>query len=163
MEIGVGTGLNLPDVVHYIGEKGSFVGLDRSMPMLEQARKKSASTNMTADLIGGCGEKLPFGDDVFDTVYVFGSFNVLDDQKETVREMMRVAKPRALIVIADKSLALYKKHDFRKRVLLLLEPHLINLPPLDSIPSSEFRIQTHWLWNDLIYVLSFRNPIELEV
>jgi ubiquinone/menaquinone biosynthesis C-methylase UbiE len=158
LELGVGTGINLPLVAQNTRNEGCIVGLDHSIPMLEQGRKRSLRKKIPAYLIAGDAERLPFKDGFFDTVYIFGSFNTIADQKRTVREMIRVAKPKGLIVISDKSLAVYKKHRLRKTIMQLLEPDLVDPPPEDAIPLPQMQIQMNWVWKNLMYVFKFRNP-----
>ena len=49
----------------------------------------------------GEAEDLPFRDREFDAVLSNGGFNHFDDPEKALREMVRVAKPGAPIVIAD--------------------------------------------------------------
>jgi len=158
LEVGVGTGINLPLVARQIDPEGLIVGVDNSLPMLEQSREKLLRKKVPVSLSGGSAENLPFKDDSFDTVYIFGSFNLIRDQEKTVKELMRVTPSGGLVVISDKSLAGYRNNSLRKIILQALEPDLMAPPPLDSIPLPQSEIEQSWLWNNLFYVLRFRNP-----
>lgn len=158
LEVGVGTGINLPLVARQVGPRGMIAGLDPSIPMLEQGQEKLARKNTAASLVGGQAERLPFKRDSFDTVYIFGAFNLLSDQERAVRELMRVTVPNGQIIISDKSLARFRKDSFRKNLLQTFEPQLSNPPPIDAIPLPEDEVELTWSWNNLFYVFKFRNP-----
>lgn len=158
LEVGVGTGLNLPLVSRKIGVRGRLFGLDNSTPMLEQCQRKLQRKRVPAFLVGGSAERLPFKNGVFDTVYVFGSFNLLSDPEKSISELMRVAVPRGSIFVSDKSLVAYKKHGLQKKLMLFLEPSLADPPPLGLIPVPPDQVRLRWLWKNLMYVLAFQNP-----
>ena len=63
LEIGVGTGKNLP-----FYPNGVYVtGIDVSPRMLDRARSRMGSLPVSAELLEADAQDLPFGDDTFDT------------------------------------------------------------------------------------------------
>jgi SAM-dependent methyltransferase len=70
-------------------------GLDAAEPLLEIARRRVP----TGDYKLGELEQLPFGDDTFDLVTGFNSFQYAADPKAALAEAKRVAKPGAPVVI----------------------------------------------------------------
>lgn len=48
-------------------------------------------------------EKLPYKNEVFDTVFHLGVFNLFSNKKPALEEMIRVAKSGTHIVIADET------------------------------------------------------------
>ena len=58
---------------------------------------------MDADLFLGNVETLPFVDASFDVVFHVGGINFFNDRAQAIREMIRVAKPGSLLLIADES------------------------------------------------------------
>lgn len=158
LEVGVGTGINMSIATQQMGSRGLIVGMDNSIPMLVQGKLKLVHKGMASNLAGGNAANLPFKDDAFDIAYIFGAFNLLPDQEGSVRELMRVTAPGGLIVISDKSLIAYHKNSLRRKLLQVLEPKLSAPPPLQNIPLSEDQLELSWTWNDLFYILRFRNP-----
>src|SRR5207245_10861896 len=82
LEIGVGTGLNLP----FYGADAGVTGVDLSPAMLAQARKRAAELGRDMDLREGDAQVLEFPDERFDTV-VFGlSLCSIPDDRKAVAE-----------------------------------------------------------------------------
>ncbi|MET9604740.1 demethylmenaquinone methyltransferase [Streptomyces sp. NPDC006512] len=79
-------------------ESGAYVvPCDFSLGMLREGKKKHAWLPLTA----GDATKLPFKDDVFDTVTIsFGLRNV-QDTDAALRELYRVTKPGGQVVICE--------------------------------------------------------------
>src|SRR3990172_8117990 len=71
LEVGVGTGENLPLLAEPVGAEGRLVGLDISTAMLARCRQKLDRTGVRAELIDGEATNLPFADNAFDAVLSF--------------------------------------------------------------------------------------------
>ena len=87
-------------------------------------------------LILGEAEALPFRDRQFDAVLSIGGFNHFNDPEAALREMARVAKPGATIVVSD------ELPDLTDRML----GHKLGLPghrPLDRLAADEPRRRLH--------------------
>jgi ubiquinone/menaquinone biosynthesis C-methylase UbiE len=100
----IGTGLDLPFLAARIPLTDiELVGLDLSMEMLRQCQRKIDRRWTGPMLVQANAESLPFADRTFDTVFHLGGINLFDRPAAAVREMLRVAKPGALIAIFDES------------------------------------------------------------
>ncbi len=77
----------------------SIVGVDVSTVQLANCRKRNADRDLR--LILGEAEAMPFRDRQFDAVLSIGGFNHFSDPEGALREMARVARPGATIVISD--------------------------------------------------------------
>ncbi len=89
LELGVGTGLNLP---HYAGA-GEVVGIDPDPHMLRRAQRRAAKAPCPVRLVEAGAQDLPFGEHEFDTVVVTLSFCTIPDPVAAVAEARRVLKP----------------------------------------------------------------------
>lgn len=98
----------------------SIVGLDVSTAQLSNCSTRNAGRN-DLRLILGEAEAMPFHDHKFDAVLSIGGFNHFNDPEGALREMVRVAKPGASIVVAD------ERPDLTDRML----GHRIGLPGID--------------------------------
>ncbi len=81
----------------------SKAGLDLSAEMLVRCQTNLRRWEMDADLFLGNAESLPFINADFDAVFHVGGINFFSDRAKAIREMIRVAKPGSLILIADET------------------------------------------------------------
>jgi demethylmenaquinone methyltransferase/2-methoxy-6-polyprenyl-1,4-benzoquinol methylase len=84
-----------------VASDGEVIGVDYSPAMIDRARLKAAARGRrcrfeVADVLG-----LPFDDNRFDAVTASGGLRGLDDPAAAVREMVRVARPGARIVVLE--------------------------------------------------------------
>jgi len=98
LDVGTGPGVLIPYLRQAIGPSGRICSFDLSLPMARQARLKPL---LAKDLVlqADC-HRLPFARNVFDNVICFASFPHFDDPALALREMARVARPGARLVIA---------------------------------------------------------------
>lgn len=90
LELGAGTGLNLP---HYGEEVGELVLTEPFGPMAAQLRTHLAEQGREAEVIEAPAERLPLEDDSFDTVVCTLVLCTVDDQAATLAEAERVLRP----------------------------------------------------------------------
>jgi ubiquinone/menaquinone biosynthesis C-methylase UbiE len=97
LEVGIGTGLNLP----FYGEQAELTGIDFSPAMLAVARQRAARLGRDADLREADALALPFPDASFDTVVSTFTLCAVRDDRRAVAEMSRVLRPGGLLLLAD--------------------------------------------------------------
>jgi SAM-dependent methyltransferase len=86
LDVGCGAGLAL----RLAADRGADVsGIDAAPGLLEYARRRVPG----ADIVQGDLQWLPFGDDVFDVVTGFNSFQYAADSVQALREARRVVAP----------------------------------------------------------------------
>jgi len=91
LEVGAGTGLNLP---HYTEQVSELVLLEPEEPMAHQLeRHLGRKRARTATVVRAPGEELPFEDDSFDYVVTTFVLCTVDDPERTLAEFDRVLKP----------------------------------------------------------------------
>ena len=99
MEIGIGTGLNLP---FYNTEKiQKVMGLDPSSKMLDKAKKVSETVSFDVEFIELPGEEIPLDTDSVDTVLSTYTLCSIVDTKTALREMARVIKPGGKLIFCE--------------------------------------------------------------
>jgi phosphatidylethanolamine/phosphatidyl-N-methylethanolamine N-methyltransferase len=99
LDVGVGTGLNLP--LYPAGTR--ITGIDVSEPMLERAEEKVHELGLRAsvELHVMDAQHLTFPDDSFDHVIAAYTISVVPDPVRTLCEMKRVCRPGGHIVILN--------------------------------------------------------------
>jgi SAM-dependent methyltransferase len=102
LEVGIGDGENLP----LLPRTWDVYGVDIARTQLSACRDRYP--RMAGRLVWAEGEALPFADQSFDAVYTIGGFNYFRDQARALREMRRVARPEAPVIVADEIPDLYR-------------------------------------------------------
>jgi len=99
LEVGVGTGLSLPDY----GWTNRLVGVDISAPMLRKAKQRITEHRLTNvdGLAVMDARHLGFGDAVFDVVVAQYVITAVPDPEATLGEFVRVLKPGGEIVLVN--------------------------------------------------------------
>lgn len=97
LEIGVGTGRNLP---HYAAET-MVSGVDLSPAMIGLARTEAARLGREADLREGDAAALSWGDASFDTAVCALSLCSIPDPGRAIAEMRRVLVPGGRLLLLD--------------------------------------------------------------
>jgi phosphatidylethanolamine/phosphatidyl-N-methylethanolamine N-methyltransferase len=99
LEVGVGTGLSLPDYDRRL----EIVGIDLSPDMLEKARERVATEalgNVTG-LHEMDAADLKFPDAAFDTVVAMYVMTVVPEPEVVMRELARVTKPGGQVLLVN--------------------------------------------------------------
>jgi ubiquinone/menaquinone biosynthesis C-methylase UbiE len=89
LELGVGTGLNLP----FYADATRVVAIDPDPHMLRRARRRAAQAAQPVELVEAGAESLPFEDGAFDTVVVTLTLCTVPDPAAAVAEARRVLTP----------------------------------------------------------------------
>ena len=99
LEVGVGTGLSLPDYKRSL----EIVGIDLSPEMLEKARERVAEEAL--ENINGLFEMdasdLKFADNSFDTVVAMFVMTVVPEPEKVMRELARTCKPGGEVMLVN--------------------------------------------------------------
>ncbi len=153
LETSIGAGANIPA----LDPRARYVGVDISMGMLRACQKYALAKPYCLELIHANAEELPLKDDSFDVVFHFGGINFFNDIPRAIREMIRVAKPGALIWIGDET----QKHidGWYKRIPVVRRyfqgVRSVGIP-LEHIPEGVVDLQVKYKWDRSMYVLVFR-------
>lgn len=103
LDIGCGTGANLPMLAREVGVKGSVTALDYSPLALQFAAHElnhlpEESKRIT--LLRGDATRLPFADNSFDLVTMLDVLEHVEDDLAAVREISRVLRPGGAFVLS---------------------------------------------------------------
>src|SRR6202167_163132 len=99
LEVGVGTGLSLPDY----SARNHLTGIDLSAPMLHKAKMRAAQYRL--DNVNGLAvmdaQHLGFGDGIFDVVVAQYVITAVPNPEATLDEFVRGLKPGGEIVLVN--------------------------------------------------------------
>jgi ubiquinone/menaquinone biosynthesis C-methylase UbiE len=102
LEIGIGSGLNLP---FYGSEVTGVVGVDPSPALLAMARKEAGETGFPVELLERSAEELPIEDRSIDTAITSWSLCSIPDAARALREVRRTLKPGGRLLFVEHGLA----------------------------------------------------------
>jgi ubiquinone/menaquinone biosynthesis C-methylase UbiE len=100
LEIGVGSGVNLP---LYTGRAREIIGLEPHPKLLKMASAKTRQ--MPSKLIEGSAESIPVDDDTVDTVVTTWTLCTIPDVATALSEMRRVLKPGGQLLFVEHGLS----------------------------------------------------------
>jgi ubiquinone/menaquinone biosynthesis C-methylase UbiE len=154
LEVSVGTGANL----FYLNRDAELFGLDVSWGMLRKCARKIKESGLNAQLFQGEAERLPFREDVFDSVFCCGAINFFRDQAHAVEEMVRVAKPGTKILILGGTRKVAPSWYKNNRLVrwYFLETTKPGVRPIDLVPRGTTSIQVRKIVAGMGYFLTFR-------
>lgn len=98
LEVGVGTGLNLP---FYGPQVTMLVGIEPDPHMLARARARFTALRTSSALIQADAERLPFADAAFDTVVVTFTLCTIPDPLAALRALRRVLRPDGRLLFLE--------------------------------------------------------------
>lgn len=98
VDVGCGTGANLPMLRRAVGEKGAVFGFDFSPLALQWAREQVELTNLR--LSQGDAMQMPLRDNCADCVTMLDVLEHLPDDRRALAEVERILKPGGVLVLS---------------------------------------------------------------
>ena len=98
LEIGVGSGLNLP---LYGAAVDRVCGIDPALELLDLACKRMADAHVPVSLVRASAEQLPFVDAAFDTLVMTWTLCSIPNPSAALAEMRRVLKPGGRLLFVE--------------------------------------------------------------
>jgi ubiquinone/menaquinone biosynthesis C-methylase UbiE len=98
LEIGIGSGLNLP---LYGSTVRAVIALEPSAELLRMARRRAASAIVPVEFLEGSAETLPLDDGSVDTVVTTWTLCTIPDAPRALAEMRRVLKPDGALLFVE--------------------------------------------------------------
>jgi ubiquinone/menaquinone biosynthesis C-methylase UbiE len=98
LEIGIGSGLNLPFYAPYVRE---ILGLEPAPRLLAMARDNASRSSLPVRFIEGSAEAIPLEDHSIDTVVTTWTLCTIPDDVGALREMRRVLRPAGQLLFVE--------------------------------------------------------------
>lgn len=102
LEIGIGSGLNLP---HYAPTVQRVIGVDPSAELGELARIRAQQAAVEVEVVGLSGETLPSENASFDSIVCTWTLCTIPDAQQAIAEMRRVLKPGGQLLFIEHGLS----------------------------------------------------------
>jgi ubiquinone/menaquinone biosynthesis C-methylase UbiE len=98
LDIGIGSGLNLP---FYARKAREIFGLDPSLALLARAQSKALRTQTPVHLLEGSAERIPLGDHSIDTVVMTWTTCSIPEICAALEEMRRVLRRGGCLLFVE--------------------------------------------------------------
>jgi ubiquinone/menaquinone biosynthesis C-methylase UbiE len=98
LDIGIGSGLNLP---FYARQAREIFGLDPSPPLLARAQSMAPGTQTPIHLLEGSAERIPLADHTIDTVVMTWTGCSIPEICAALEEMRRVLRPGGRLLFVE--------------------------------------------------------------
>jgi ubiquinone/menaquinone biosynthesis C-methylase UbiE/uncharacterized protein YbaR (Trm112 family) len=162
LEVGVGSGANLPLISKQLprGLNVEVWGLDLSPGMMAECRKRLRREPLPGvRLLLGDVHSLPFPDHTFDRILEVGGTGGFREPPRAMREMIRVARPGARMVVVDEQLDPHRAHSLLHRAAFRLITFYTReaRSPRSLLPPGTTEVTDEQL-SPYYYCLSFRVP-----
>lgn len=101
LEIGFGTGLNLPHYAVGSGAPTAVVALEPSVHIAARAEQRLAETPLEVEVLRESAEEIPAPDATFDTVLSTWTLCSVPNVYQALRELRRVLRPRGRLLFIE--------------------------------------------------------------
>jgi len=141
LEVGVGTGKNLP----FYPPECEVTGIDFSPGMLNRAKKRAEQLNLGVELLEMDAQHMEFPDDTFDTVVATCVFCSVPDPVKGLEEIKRVCKPGGQVILLEhvrsENPLLGKIMDILNPVTLFMVGSNINRRTIENVSKAGLQMQ----------------------
>lgn len=141
LEVGIGTGRNLP----FYPADVRITGIDLSPAMLEVARRRARELRREVDLRVGSAESLEVGDSSFDTVVFTLSLCSIPNDRRALSEAWRVLRPGGRLLFLEHVRSPVRPVRAGQRLLeplfLWLQADHVLRDPLDHLEAIGFTVE----------------------
>lgn len=99
LEVGIGTGLNMP--LYDAGKVSRVIGVDPDADMLRLAERRIGMAQFEVEVITDTGEALPLADNLADTAVLTYTACSIPDAARAMQEIRRVLKPGGRLLFCE--------------------------------------------------------------
>ena len=155
LELSAGTGRDSVLIKKRIAEGSEFHVQDISLDMLKVLKNKFKSGQVI--ITQSNAEALPYPAQYFDAIYSYGGvgMSLYSDVKAQMKEIIRVTKPGARVVIAGRGLAPWLYDTEFGRILIDYNKHYMNNFSLEDIPVEARNVNLSWILHGVVYCMEF--------
>lgn len=159
LEVGVGTGINLP---HY-PRNLEITGIDFSPGMLQHARKVAEQLDFPIELMEMDVQSLTFADGTFDTVITTCVFCSVPNPIMGLREIHRVLKPDGQLLMLEHVLScrvgMRQMMNLMNPLVVSITGANINRDTRSNLQEAGFSVEEEDLWFDILKIFVARPMI----
>jgi ubiquinone/menaquinone biosynthesis C-methylase UbiE len=156
LEVACGTGRDSVLIASRLNKDGKLFLTDISPDMLRKAAEKLTQTSVNVNLCVANAMHLPCPDNYFDAFYSFGALGEFSDAKQFFREVIRVCKPGAKVVVGDENLPIWQRNTVFGEILSNYNKQFLAEVPFKSLPVQAREVRCQWVIGGVFYLIDFR-------
>ena len=155
LELSAGTGRDSALIKEMMSSESKLFVQDISMDMLEVLKDKFQDKEVF--ITQSNASKLPYKSDVFDAVYSYAGvgMSIYSDTKQLMKEIVRVCKKGAKVVIGGLSMAPWLYNSEFGKVLINHNAHYANKLDLKALPVEARNVTLSWILNGAGFCIEF--------
>ena len=154
LEVSPGPGVYQKLITDHIGPSGSLAELDLSLAMLGACARRARKHGLDPLLVQANASYLPFADDSFDAVFHFGGVKLFSEPGRALDELVRVAKPDAVVAWGDEGFGAGAPTGWRRRALQRMNPGFAQ--PVPPLPEGVSDVTEHEVMNGCAWLVVAR-------
>lgn len=155
LELACGTGRDSEIIAGELDETGQLYLQDLSRSMLLRCQEKLRGVSVPVECSVGNACYLAFPDKYFDAVFSFGGLGVFGDIRRSFKEMVRVSKIGAKVIVGDESMPPWLYQTEYGRILLNNNPLFKKPIPLEQMPVEARNVIVRWVIGGVYYLVEF--------
>lgn len=155
LDLACGTGRDSELIATELDATGELYCQDLSRSMLLKCRRKLAEVSVPVEFAVGNACFLPYPDGYFDAVFSFGGLGVFGDIAMSLKEIVRVSKVGAKVVVGDESMPPWLYETEYAKILLNNNPLFKKPIPFETLPVEAREVTVRWVVGGVYYLIDF--------
>ncbi|MCU7835987.1 MAG: methyltransferase domain-containing protein [gamma proteobacterium symbiont of Taylorina sp.] len=156
LEIACGTGRDSELIAKKLGKKSELHLTDISLDMISTAKHKLENSKNNINYCLSNAIHLPYPDNYFDALYSFGAVGEFSDIKQFFKEVVRVCKTGAKVVVGDENLPVWQRNTLFGKILVNYNKQFLAEVPFDSLPIESREVRCQWIIGGVFYLIDFK-------
>tara|TARA_Y100000389_G_scaffold152542_1_gene152578 strand:+ start:5125 stop:6105 length:981 start_codon:yes stop_codon:yes gene_type:complete len=156
LEVACGTGRDSVILDKRLSDKAELHLTDISFDMIKKAKKKLEKSNSQIFYSLSNALHLPYPENYFDAFYSFGAVGEFSDKTQFFKEVVRVCKKGAKVVVGDENLPIWQKETLFGKILSNYNKQFLAEVPFKDLPIDAREVKCQWIIGGVFYLIDFR-------
>jgi ubiquinone/menaquinone biosynthesis C-methylase UbiE len=156
LEVACGTGRDSVLIDKRLSRKAELHLTDISFDMIKKAKKKLKKSYSQIFYSLSNALHLPYPNNYFDAFYSFGAVGEFSDIKQFFKEVVRVCKKGAKVVVGDENLPIWQRKSLFGKILANYNKQFLEEVPFQHLPIEAREVRCQWIIGGVFYLIDFK-------
>lgn len=156
LEVACGTGRDSLLIEKRLSKSAELHLTDISHDMISKAKQKLEGSSVETYFSLSNAMYLPYPDSYFDAFYSFGAVGEFSDIKRFFKEVVRVCKKGAKVVVGDENLPIWQRESLFGKILANYNKQFLAEVPFKDLPIEAREVKCQWIIGGVFYLIDFR-------